>query len=158
MEFFDRYLDLCNKRNLQPMSQKAADMFGVTRATITAWSKNKTVPKGDTVALIADALGVSTDYLLGRTEDPADYSNPDLIAELAGPVLDALGGDVKKAAAFQRAVAQDVSQEGGQATQPRILALYYQLDAIDQVRVEAYIEGVLSTDKYRTAQPSQKTG
>lgn len=159
MDFFDRYLDLCNKRGISPMSQKAADLLGVTRATITAWSKSKKTPKGNTVALIADALGVSTDYLLCRTDDPTDYSNPELAAEVAGPVLDALGGDVQKAVAFQQAVAEDAKRERqGSATQPRILALYNQLDAIDQVRVEAYVEGMLSTDKYRTPEVHKKMG
>lgn len=161
MTFFDRYKALCDAKGIQPMSQKAADAFGVTRATITAWSKNSTVPKGETVALIADTLGVSTDYLLGRTDDPVDYANPDLVAEMAGPVLDEFNGDVKRAVQFQKAVAQDVARESrtrpGTST-PRIVALYNQLDPIDQVRVEAYVEGILSTDKYRATPPAKKMG
>lgn len=144
MSFFDRYLDLCNRRGLQPMSQKAADQFGVTRATITAWSKNKTVPKGDTVALIASALNVSTDYLLGRTDDPTDYSTQGAPDGAAGQTPDA--------------TSQVGAASGSGATQPRILGLYEQLDPIDQVRVEAYVEGILSTDKYRVPRLSQKIG
>lgn len=154
MNFFDRYLQLCEANNLLPRSEKAAKMFGVTRATITSWDKNQSIPKGDTLIHIADAFGVSVDYLVGRTDDPVDYSNPDLQAELAGAAMDALGGDPKKALAFQQAVAQDAASDPGprQTATPRILTLWNQLDLMDQVRVEAYIEGMLATDKYRIQQ------
>lgn len=152
MDFFDRYKEICATRGILPSSQQAADLFGVTRAAITSWGKNKNTPKGDTLVRIADNLGVSVDYLLGRVDDPVDYDNPDLQADLAGAAMDALGGDVKKTAAFQQAAAQDVAAEG-KATRtgpPCILALWEQLDDIDQIRVEAYIEGMLATEKYRT--------
>jgi transcriptional regulator with XRE-family HTH domain len=154
MDFFDRYKQLCTAQDILPNSQRAADMFGVTRATITSWGKNKNTPKGDTLVRIADAFGVSVDYLLGRVDDPVDYENPALQAELAGEALEALGGDIKKAAAFQQAVAEDVRREKAtqQAGTPRILTLWAQLDLMDQVRVEAYIEGMLAADKYRVQQ------
>lgn len=154
MDFFDRYKEICATRGILPSSQQAADLFGVTRAAITSWGKNKNTPKGDTLVRIADNLGVSVDYLLGRVDDPVDYDNPDLQADLAGAVMDALGGDVKKAAAFQQAVVQDVAMErerkATRTGSPRILALWEQLDDMDQIRVEAYIEGMLATEKYRT--------
>lgn len=125
MTFFDRYTALCARQGMQPMSQKAAKAFGVTRATIVAWGQKNTIPKGETLVLIANHFGVSSDYLLGRTDDPTDYA----------------------AAVFPQAA----------VSQPRILTLYNQLDGIDQVRVESYVEGILSTDKYRTA-PLAKMG
>jgi len=148
MTFFERYSDLCQQQGIEPCSQKAADMFGTTRATISTWGKNNSTPRGETVAIIADGLGVSTDYLLGRTDDPVDYTRPELIAELAGPVLDEFNGDVKKAAAFQKAVAADVKREQEQK-HSRIVKLYNRLDEIDRVRVESYIEGILTGDKYK---------
>lgn len=125
MTFFDRYTDLCSQQGLQPMSQKAAKAFGVTRATIVAWGQKNTIPKGETLVLIANHFNVSADYLLGRTDDPTDYAAAALAQTVAG--------------------------------QPRILTLYNQLDSIDQVRVESYVEGMLSTDKYRSA-PLTKMG
>ena len=148
MTFFERYSALCEQQGIEPCSQRAADMFSTTRATISTWGKNNSTPRGETVALIADGLGVSTDYLLGRTEDPTDYTNPELIASLAGPVMDHFVGDVKKTAAFQQAVAEDVKKEREQEHN-RIMHLYNRLDEIDRVRVESYIEGILTGDKYK---------
>lgn len=149
MSFYERYEAICIKRELDPCSQAAADKFGVTRATISTWKSKNTTPKGDTVAAIADAFGISSDYLLGRTDDPTDYSDPDLIAELSGPVLDHFDGDVKKALDFQKAVEADVKKE--RINRPKILDLYDRLDDIDRARVEAYIDGMLTGPKYAAA-------
>lgn len=115
MNFFDRYSELCARQKMLPSSQRAADMFGVTRSTIATWGKRGTLPKGETLITMADKLGVSVDYLLGRvdTEEPLVRS--------------------------------------------RIQELYNQLDATDQVRIEAYAEGILASDKYR-AQAKDKIG
>lgn len=183
MNFFDRYLQLCEANNLLPRSEKAAKMFGVTRATITSWDKNQSIPKGDTLVRIADAFGVSVDYLLGRTDDPVDYSNPDLQAELAGAAVVAQGDAPPKLPAFQftedqkAAVVQALTSvsptirpagaiapgfniatsiaagaAAGAAAISRILKLCKRLDPMDQVRVEAYVEGMLTSDKYRAPQ------
>lgn len=81
MTFYDRYATICNSRGIEPCSQKAADLFGTTRATISTWNTKGTTPKGDTVALIANTLGVSSDYLLGRTDDPSDRATPCMDSE-----------------------------------------------------------------------------
>lgn len=154
MRFYDQYTRICTERGIEPCSQRAAEMFGVTRATISQWNSRNKAPMGETVRIIADALGVSADYLLCRTDDPTDYSNPDLIAEVAGPVLDELNGDVEKAVAFQKAVAEDAKKEREQ--QPRIVSLYNKLDTADRIRVEAYIEGMLTGDKYSSENGGKK--
>lgn len=143
MSFYSQYEKVCAAQGIDPCSQRAADMFGVTRATISIWNSKNKAPKGDTVRVIADQLGVSADYLLERTDNPTDYTNPDLIAELSGPVLDAFDGDVEKALKFQNAVAADAKAE-----KHYVQSLYDRLDAVDKVRVEAYIEGILTGDKY----------
>lgn len=66
--FFDRYAAACAAHGIDPCSQKTADMFGVSRSTISAWHTKNTFPNGETVAIIADVLDVTSDYLLGRTE------------------------------------------------------------------------------------------
>lgn len=116
MNFYERYRTICSEKGLDPCSQKTADMFGVTRATISSWKSKNTIPKGETVAIMADALHVSADYLLCRTSDPTDYSS-------------------QKLEVYTDAVPNEI---------PRILDLYSQLDALDRVRVEAYIEGMLT--------------
>lgn len=145
MRFYDQYEKICVKKGIDPCSQRAAEMFGVTRSTISIWNAKNTMPRGETVKIMADALNVSADYLLGRTSNPTDFTDPDLLAELAGPVLDEFNGDAEKALAFQDAVAQDVIRE----KRPHVLNLFNQLDPTDQVRAEAYIEGILTSDKYR---------
>ena len=74
MSFYDRYAAIAEKRGLEPCSQKAASLFGSTKATISKWNTKDITPLGSTVAAIADALEVSTDYLLGRTDDPTDFA------------------------------------------------------------------------------------
>lgn len=147
MNFYDRYTAICTERGIEPCSQKAAEAFGVTRATISVWNKKNTAPKGETVKAIADVLGVSCDYLLGRTEDPTDYSNPDLAAEVAGLVLDYFDGDIKKAVDFHKAVDTDVQKEKAQI--PDVLKMYNKLDSSDKIKVEGIIQGLLLQDKYQ---------
>lgn len=148
MGFYDNYAAICKKMGIDPCSQKAAELIGTTRSTISAWNTKGTYPKGDTVANIADALHVSADYLIGRTDDSTDYSDPALVARLSAPVLDSFDGDTKKAAAFQKAAAAEALKD----KLPRILELYERLDELDKVRVEAYIEGMLTGDKYQKRQ------
>lgn len=146
MTFFDRYEKLCLAHGYKPGSEQAAQALGTNRGTISSWKANDRAPKGEYLVVIADVYGVSTDYLLGRTDDPTDYTNPDLLAELAGPQLDAFDGDVKKAVAFQRAVENDVRRERN--TTPLILSLYDRLDDTDKGKLEGFAQGLLSQEKY----------
>lgn len=129
MTFYERYVAICTDRRLEPCSQKAADAFGVTRATISAWNKKDTMPKGETVRVIADTLGVSCDYLLGRTDDPTDYCNPNYIHTSADA---------------------DMKKEKEQI--PEILKMFNQLDSSDNLKVKGVIQGLLLQDKYQTKQ------
>lgn len=147
MNFFERYEQLCLAQGYKPVSKQAADAIGTSRGTVSAWKTSGSPPKTEFLLAIADVYHVSVDYLLCRTDDPTDYSDPDLAAALAGPQLDEFGGDVKKAIALQKAIAQDRERE---AT-PMGVALYNQLDEIDKGKAEAFMQGLLSQDKY--AQP-----
>ncbi len=120
MSFYEQYMAVCSEKGLEPCSQRAAEMFGVTRATISSWKLKNTMPKGETVAIMADALHVSADYLLCRTNDPTDYCRQNL----------------------------KVHSDIGRDDDSEIINLYSQLDSLDRVRVEAYIEGILTKDKY----------
>lgn len=81
MSFYKRYSLCCQNKGIAPVSQVAADAMGVTKATISAFAKNGTTPKGDTVARAAQMLDVSADYLLGLIDDPhAVVVNKDLTA------------------------------------------------------------------------------
>jgi transcriptional regulator with XRE-family HTH domain len=151
MTFYERYANTCLEKGIDPCSQRTADLFGVSRSTISSWNKKNTNPKGETVAVIADELGVSADYLLGRTDDPTDYSNGELIAEQNTTVLEHFDGDIKRSLDFQKAVENDVRSEQ-RADVQAILSKYNRLDSIDKVKAEAYFDGLLSADKYRNFQ------
>lgn len=73
MSFFDRYAELCKAHNYDPCGRTIAEAIGFNNASATYWRNNK-IPKGETVRAIADFFHVSTDYLLERTEDPAELN------------------------------------------------------------------------------------
>ena len=124
MSFFERYAATCTEHGIEPCSQRAADLFGISRSTISSWNTKNTFPKGETVAAIADALGVSADYLLGRTDNPIDYAN-------SAPVV------------------EDVSRDYMGAI-PDFVSKFRMLDDVDKAKAEAYLDWLLSADKYRT--------
>lgn len=70
MSFFDRYAECCKLKGIAPMSQTAADAIGCSKSTISAFAKNKNIPKGDFIIRAAKMLDVSADYLLGLTDNP----------------------------------------------------------------------------------------
>lgn len=73
MDFYSRYDDLCRQRGIDPCSQKTAEMMNTTRANISNWKKG-TKPSLDRVRDAADMLHTTADYLLGRTDDPTDFT------------------------------------------------------------------------------------
>lgn len=137
MTFYDRYETICLREGIKPVSAAAAEMLNVTRATITQWKTKNFVPKGDTVKIMADVLHVSADYLLGRTDDPTDFANrapaPEPLTETTVSVI-------------AQETENDVQQEKMRAS--RIWKLYNQLDQLDRVKLDAYLAGLLSADKY----------
>lgn len=68
MHFCDRFAAMRKERNL---SQDAlAKELNVTRKTICGWERNRCLPNFDSIIALAYAFGVSTDYILGLTDDP----------------------------------------------------------------------------------------
>ena len=133
--FWQRYEKLCLENGYQPGSEQAAKMLGTNRGTISAWRTKGKTPQNEFLINIADIYGVSTDYLLCRTDDPTDYANPDIVA---ASKID----DTKKALALQNITAaqKSATQDGS--------ALFDQLDDVDQGKAEAYMQGLLSQEKY----------
>ena len=122
MTFYERYEKVCIQHGVDPCSQKAADLIHTTRGNISMWKKNNTTPKGEMLCAIADAYHVSTDYLVGRTDDQTDYTNPKAKLTTTPSAID---------------------------TDDAVIAKYKQLDDTDKMKAEAYIDGILSADKYR---------
>lgn len=67
---FDRIFNLLKEKGI---TQSAlADKIGVRQATISDWKRKKTTPSAETIGLIAEILGVSTDYLItGKEYSPS---------------------------------------------------------------------------------------
>ncbi|SKA89515.1 Helix-turn-helix [Clostridium sp. USBA 49] len=69
------------------MKQKElADKVGITEATLSRYENGLRSPKGEIVSKLAEALGVSSDYLLGLTDEVKEQSkneikNLDIIPE-----------------------------------------------------------------------------
>lgn len=47
-----------------------AELCGVHSVTISNWETGKKAPEANNVNKLAEVLGVTTDYLMGRTNDP----------------------------------------------------------------------------------------
>lgn len=54
--------------------------MSISTGSISRW-KSGTVPNGETLTILADRLGVSVDYLLGRTEN--EIAPPQTVEELS---------------------------------------------------------------------------
>ncbi len=89
---------------------------------------------GNTVAAVADALEVSTDYLLGRTDDPTDYAKGKTKPADPAP---------QKTVSFQRPAADS-----------NLMQLISKLDPADRLRAEGVIQGMLMQDKYLDSLPN----
>ena len=59
----ERLKAVINKRGIS--QQFLAEQIGVTKATMSRYINGSRTPKGNIISKLADALNVSTDYLLG---------------------------------------------------------------------------------------------
>ena len=67
MTFWEVFKELCDKSGKRP--NPVGKEIGVSSATSAKW-KAGSVPNGETLVMIADYFGCSTDYLLGRVNEP----------------------------------------------------------------------------------------
>lgn len=81
MTTFDRVKKLADKQKISIVELE--EKLGFGRNSLYSW-KTKT-PNGDRIKKVADYFGVSTDYLLGRTDTP-EVVEPD-----KGPGTDLMG-------------------------------------------------------------------
>jgi transcriptional regulator with XRE-family HTH domain len=76
----ERLIECRKKRKLT--QEQLAQKVKTTKGTISNYENGHSTPPHETLVAIADVLGVSTDYLLGRTDDP---NRPDSINEIKNP-------------------------------------------------------------------------
>lgn len=70
---------LARTRELRGLSQaELAEMVGISSGQIYRYENDKTEPDGKIVARLAQALGVSSDYLLGLTDSALPYIEAEL--------------------------------------------------------------------------------
>lgn len=150
--FYDIFKQLCEEKGITPT--KASTEIGFSKGSVSYWKKrytegNDAKPDSYTAAKIADYFGVSVDYLLGRTDDPVDYdTDGDALAEIPLTYVEAAQGDMKKARKIMLAAEEDAKRERN--VTHAIYRQYLKLDEIDRAKVEAYITGLLSAEKYHT--------
>ncbi|GGC74700.1 helix-turn-helix domain-containing protein [Enterococcus wangshanyuanii] len=66
MTAFDRLKKLCDKQGISVNTLE--ERIGLGKNTLYSWKKK--VPTGSNLSKVADYFDVSTDYLLGRTDNP----------------------------------------------------------------------------------------
>lgn len=115
--FFDVYASLCKSRGKKP-SVVAAEL-GINKSNVSNWKNNGYTPRGEVLQCIADYFGVTTDYLLGKENAPADpgkrsVSDDDIKYALFGgdgEITDAMYDEVRNFAAFVKKREADKKKE-----------------------------------------------
>ena len=91
--FIERLNELLKRKGVS--AHKMSLELGLSKSVYTAWKERGNIPTGDVLDKIADYFNVSTDYLLGRTEDPRRLE--DIPVALSAPKgYDALTPEGKK--------------------------------------------------------------
>ena len=102
--FFNRFKALCDERNVSVY--RACTDIGLNRSAVAKW-KDGGKPNGTTAAKLAAYFGVTTDYLLGQSEERGPVrravSDEDIKFALFGgdgEITDEMYDEVKRFAQF----------------------------------------------------------
>ena len=104
--FFNRFKQLCDQKNISVY--RACTDIGLNRSAVAKW-KSGGKPNGSTAAKLAAYFSVTTDYLLGQSEEKAPAAKPRVISDEEikfalfggdGEITDAMFDEVKQFAAF----------------------------------------------------------
>ena len=78
--------------------ESLATELGIEKKQISRWETGSTIPGADRLAQIATLLNVSTDYILGLSDDPTPRMRVDNLSDEERAVLSAMRrGDDKSA-------------------------------------------------------------
>lgn len=88
MTFLQRVLDLLKSEGIS--KNKLVTSLGINKNSFVDWENHGNIPSGEIVAKLADYFHVSTDYLLGRTEDPRPVAEQTDPAPVSGGGTDPL--------------------------------------------------------------------
>ncbi len=104
--FFNRFKQLCDQKNISVY--RACTDIGLNRSAVAKW-KSGGKPNGSTAAKLAEYFSVTTDYLLGQSEEKQPGDTPRVISDEEikfalfggdGEITDAMYDEVKQFAAF----------------------------------------------------------
>lgn len=83
--FYDLFKSLCDKKGVS-VSRACIEM-GLSRSIAAKWKNTKTNPSAEVIPKIAQYFNVSTDYLLGNTQEKSPVSYSENEAQLQGVYL-----------------------------------------------------------------------
>ncbi len=106
--FYERLHLLC-KQHGTTITEMSVNHLGVSNSTATSWKKGA-APRSDVVVRAARHFGVTTDYLLGFSDDPGPSAQPSPAVQevqaLAAQLLEAAPVARNAALASARAILQ----------------------------------------------------
>ena len=76
--FFNRFRELCDQKNISVY--RACTDIGLNRSAVAKW-KGGGKPNGSTAAKLAEYFGVTTDYLLGQSEQTTPGAMPRAVSD-----------------------------------------------------------------------------
>ena len=91
----NRFEDL--RKSARLTQQAVADMLSVRQNTYSNWERGAIIPRVDIVETLASFYGVSTDYLLGLTDDSDQQKKPTEAATLDEPAENPLDAELRSA-------------------------------------------------------------
>lgn len=65
------------RKNKNKTQEDIAKVVGVTRPAYTAYERGSRTPDYETIKTLANYYGVTTDYLLGHSDDPHETEDPE---------------------------------------------------------------------------------
>ena len=97
--FWNIFVKLCNQRETTPT--RVVRELGIPSGSVTSW-KNGMTPRSTTVQKLADYFGVTSDYLLGKTdeESPTEEALKVALFGGTGEVTPEMWEEVKQFAEF----------------------------------------------------------
>ena len=108
--FYDRFIELCNKKGVKPSRVAIEKSFN--KGSISSWKKNAELgkdvkPTTEILEKLADYFDVTVDYILGKTDErkPINHDVTDDDIKFAlfggdGEITDEMYNDVKNFAQF----------------------------------------------------------
>lgn len=92
--------------------QELADDLGISKSSVNMYERGEREPGLDLLEAIADFFNVNLDYLMGKSNDPINYDDDILIANIPEEIVRHFDGDIKKAyKAWQARTNHQVNEE-----------------------------------------------